>query len=106
MDRDRVSTGMAVVDRVGEKVGVVVSVDPKPYVEFDANAVEELVARLGLGDGDGEATYPLHGEMVAEVTDDEVILTGRSEERTETADGAEEGDAAGADDGDGDDGLL
>ena len=57
-----------------EKVGMVQKVEgDTAHVDPDAGVTDRIKASLDWGEADGD-TYPLHGEMVDTITDDEVRL--------------------------------
>lgn len=61
----------------GEKVGIVSDVrDGTAYVEPDPSMTDSIKSKMGWGDVD-EDTYPIHGDSIENVTDDEIRLHGR-----------------------------
>jgi hypothetical protein len=75
-ERTGVRSGMDVVDGSGETVGVVEEVQrEQPFVDFDPDAHEGILSKLGLQrPGDG-GTVELTDDMIDRVTDGAVVLT-------------------------------
>lgn len=68
--------GKHVVDSTGTAVGIVVDVDDEEgtgYVEPTEEIGGERKSRLGWG-RDTESAYPLRGDAIGEITDEEVRL--------------------------------
>lgn len=67
--------GKRVVSADGEKIGMVTEVrGGMAYVDPDPGMFESVKAKMDWGDA-GEDSYPLDGDKIAEVTDDEVRLS-------------------------------
>lgn len=59
----------------GQYVGIVVETDAeRAFVEPEPSISQSLMARLGWGEADEDA-YPINGDAVAAVTDDEIRLS-------------------------------
>ncbi|MFC6726245.1 PRC-barrel domain containing protein [Halobium palmae] len=68
--------GKKVVDARGETVGRVIEVrHGTAYVDPDPSLGDTITSKLGWADTDGDE-YPLQKATVAEITDDEVRLSG------------------------------
>ncbi len=67
--------GKRVVSADGEKIGMVTEVrGGMAYVDPDPGMFESIKAKMDWGDA-GEDSYPLDGDKIAEVTDDEIRLS-------------------------------
>lgn len=67
--------GKRVVSADGEKIGMVTEVrGGMAYVDPDPGMFESVKAKMDWGDA-GEDSYPLDGDKIAEVTDDEIRLS-------------------------------
>jgi hypothetical protein len=66
--------GKNVVTETGEKIGVIKEVSHgTAHVDPDPGITDEIKSSLGWGDRD-EDTYPLDGDRIETVTDDDVRL--------------------------------
>lgn len=66
--------GKRVIDAEGEKVGIVSGVRRgTAYVDTDPGVADRIMSMLGWDDID-EGDYPLSGESIERITDDEVHL--------------------------------
>ena len=66
--------GKTVVTSDGNKVGMITEVrGGTGYVDPDPDMFDSIKSKLNWGDA-GQDTYPLSGDDVAEVTDDEIRL--------------------------------
>lgn len=71
-------TGKRVVDEAGRTVGVVSAVQGgTAYVDTEPDVAETLMTRLGWEQMEDD-DYPLNRSLIAEVTEDEIRLEGRS----------------------------
>nr|WP_049931131.1 hypothetical protein [Halosimplex carlsbadense] len=67
--------GKPVVDDNGEKVGVVSDVrGDTAYVDPDPGVTDKVRSRMGWSDADDD-DYPLAGDEIATITDDEIRLS-------------------------------
>jgi hypothetical protein len=67
--------GKPVVDDNGEKVGVVSDVrGDTAYVDPQPGVRDKVKSRLGWSDADAD-DYPLDGDEIATITDDEIRLS-------------------------------
>lgn len=77
MNRDTVTEddeGKRVVNAAGEKVGIVSGISGgTAYVDPDPGLADALKSKLGWGDVD-EDDYPLKGDRIDTITDDEIRL--------------------------------
>ena len=68
--------GKRVVNATGDEVGVVTDVrNGTPYVDPDPGMFDTVKAKLGR-EGVDEDAYPLQGDQMSEVADDEIHLRG------------------------------
>lgn len=67
--------GKKLVSQSGDEIGVITEVrDGTAQVDPDPDMIDNIKSKLGWGDTD-EETYPVSGDDVAEVTEDEVRLS-------------------------------